>query len=70
MSSKFQQIFLKIMEEMSSMDVFGPDTGGSSLTDPNTSTKFLMSVSSPNKKTKKNKKFPLIRRDLKKMPKL
>jgi hypothetical protein len=70
MSPKFQQTFLKIMKEMSSADVFGSGEGGESLTDPNTSTKFLMSVSSNNKKTKKNKKFPLIRRNLKGMPRL
>ena len=69
MSLEFQQTFLKIMEEMSSADVFGPDTGGQSLTDPATSTKFLMSVSTS--RGKRKKKFPtVIRRDLSRMPRL
>jgi len=69
MSLEFQQTFLKIMEEMSSADVFGADTGGKSLTDPETSTKFLMSVSSSKKKLKK-KYPPVMRRDLSRMPRL
>jgi hypothetical protein len=76
MDSKFQQVYLKIMEDVSNSSVFPTGiTGGSSLLDPNTPIKPLMSNFKYKKKisSKKEKSTPamyIARRNLKGMPKL
>jgi hypothetical protein len=62
MSTKFQQLFLQIMEDNSSSPggVFGPNDAYSDAN--NVDTKFSMAIAG--KKISKKKKMPLIRRNL------
>lgn len=67
MSTKFQQLFLQLMEDNSAAPggAFGPNDAWSPENAPNNDTRATMSVVNWGKgKKEKKKKFPLIKRNL------